>query len=152
MAYFTEPQQIMDYLYDLFQTNQQNLGVAHIAYGEETLIPAYPAVIVTAGPVAREIHGTHTFDLRFMLELWVYHANLESSHQVRTREDLDLVSNLRSLLHEHLRLFGSDGKPQVIFSWVSAEDPAFIRRPGSRTVVGTRLEWQAMSQERFGSS
>jgi hypothetical protein len=152
MAYFTTPEQIMDHLHDLISQNAGELGVNFVGYGDERLKPGYPAILITGGPVAREIHGTHTFLLRFLLELWVYHANLDASHQVRTREDLQLVSRLRALLHNHHRLFSSDNEAQVIFSYVSAEDPAFVRRPESPAVVASRVEWTAESREIFGSS
>lgn len=149
---FDDPLQVLDYVYDFLKDNSEPIGLAYVGYSEERLIPAYPAIIVSAGPVQREIHGTHTFQETYMLELWVYHAKLDISHQQRTREDLEFVGSVRKLLHGNLRLYDDSinmTDPQMVFGWVSAEDPAFISRGKGEAVVGSRLEWTGISQSRF---
>lgn len=147
---FNTPEEVLDYLHDLLTLHAEPLGIRFVGYGEERLIPEYPAVLVAAGPVTREIHATHTFQLTMMMELWIYHAKLSESHHVRTRQDLQLVTAVREVLHDNLTCPKDDGTRQVIFSYVNAEDPAFIRRPRNEAVVGSRIEWIATSQERFG--
>jgi hypothetical protein len=149
---FDDPLQVLDYVHNFLTDEAAQIGLAHVGYAEERLIPAYPAIIVSAGPVAREIHGTHTFQETYMLELWVYHAKLSASHQQRTREDLEFVGAIRKLLHGNLRLYAdpeNNTDPQIVYGWVSAEDPAFISRGKGEGVVGSRLEWTGISQSRF---
>jgi hypothetical protein len=86
--------------------------------------------------------------------MWIYHANLNASHKVRTREDLQLAAAIRNELHRapmmEMRAVEDDASTkQIIQGWISAEDPAFIRRPAQSPVVATRLEWSGISQERF---
>ena len=147
---FSTPEEILDYLHDLMTLNMEQFGVRFVGYGEERLIPEYPAILVAAGPVTREVHATHTFQLTLICELWIYHAKLSESHHIRTREDLLLVTAVREVLHDNLTCPAENGDKQVIFSYVNAEDPAIIRRPRNEAVVGTRCEWNALTQERFG--
>lgn len=147
---FNTPEEILDFLHDLMTYSSEPLGIRFVGYGEERLIPEYPAVLIAAGPVTRELHATHTFQITLMAEMWIYHAKLSESHHVRTRQDLELVTAVREVLHDNLSCPDEQGNRQVIFSYVNAEDPAFIRRPRNEAVVGTRIEWNAISQERFG--
>jgi hypothetical protein len=151
MALFTKPEQVVDYLYDYLKDQAEQTGIKFVGYLEERLIPEYPAVLIGAAPLVRELHATHTFQTTYILEIWLYHAKLSESHRVRTRQDLELVTGIRDLLHSHkgLRLRDEDDKPQIIQGWVNAEDPAFIRRPRNEGIVGTRIEWTGISQERF---
>lgn len=150
-TYFDDPIQVLDYVHDLLEEKKGEIGLAFVGYGEERLIPEYPAILITAGPVTREIHGTHKFNLTFLLEMWVYHAKLSESHRIRTREDLILVGAVRSLMHDHLRLRDANGDAQITHGWITAEDPAFINRGKGEGVVGSRLEWIGLSQSNFKS-
>lgn len=147
---FSTPEEVLDYLHDLISFHAEPLGLRFVGYGEERLIPEYPAVLIAAGPVLREVHATHTFQLTMICELWIYHAKLSESHHIRTRQDLELVTRVREVLHDNLTCPADNDDKQVIFSYVNAEDPAFIRRPRNEAVVGTRIEWNAVTQERFG--
>jgi len=150
--YFKEPEQVLDYVHEYIEDRSGELGLAFVGYGEERLIPEYPAILITAGPVLREIHGTHTFQMTFVLEMWIYHAKLSESHRIRTREDLLLVTAVRNAMHDNLRLFAdypTNIDPQIIFGHVSAEDPAFINRGRGEAVVGSRIMWTGLSQTRF---
>jgi hypothetical protein len=146
---FNTPEETMDYLHDLLSFHAEMLGIRFVGYGEERLIPEYPAVLIGAGTLNREVHATHTFQLTLMLELFIYHAKLSESHHTRTREDLKLVTRVREVLHDNLVCPDDSGTKQVIFSYVNAEDPVFIRRPRNEAVVGSRMEWLATTQERF---
>lgn len=151
VSLFNDPLQVLDYVYEFLQDEAESIGLAHVGYSDEGLIPEYPAIVVSAGPVTREIHGTHTFQETYILELWIYHAKLSVDHRTRTREDLEFLKSVRELLHGNMRLYQDDAHtiPQIVFGWVSAEDPAFINRGKGEAVVGSRLEWQGISQTRF---
>jgi hypothetical protein len=146
---FNTPEELLDYLHDLLTFHAEPLGIRFVGYGEERLIPEYPAVLVAAGPIVREVHSTHTFQLTMIAELWIYHAKLSESHHMRTRQDLELVTRVREVLHDNLTCNDEAGLKQVIFSYVNAEDPAFIRRPRNEAVVGSRITWNCVTQERF---
>jgi len=148
MAYFDDPVQLVDYVYDKVDQNKGPLGIAYLGYGEELLIPEFPAALFLPGAVAREWHGTHTWNITLLIEIWVYHARLSDSHRVRTRDDMQLVASVRDLLHSDIRLRDVSGEPQCAGSWVNAEDPAFINRR-SDVVIGSRLEFTCISQQRF---
>lgn len=153
-GYFSDPLQVLDYVHDYINQRAEQVGLEFVGYGEERLIPTYPAIVITAGPVTREIHGTHTFGLTFMLEMWIYHAKLSESHRMRTREDLELVTAIRNLMHDNLRLYADIDEdtpviPQIVFGHINAEDPAFINRGKNEGVVGSRIEWTGTSQTRF---
>jgi hypothetical protein len=135
------------------------LGIRYVATQEESLIPEYPCIQVASEPLIREIHGTYTFEHTFVFILWVYHANLEVGHAVRTIEDMQLATSVVQFLHRpdvrHLRAdaaatgpFGT-GDDRVIFSYVSLETPGMVRLPNREGIITTRLLWLAEAQERF---
>jgi len=145
----TTPEELLDYVHDYIDSRKGELGIAYVAYGEEDLLPEYPAVIVTAEPVNRDLHGTHTFGITLELSIWVLHANLDVSRRQRTREDLLLVTGIRNLLHGNLRLYDPDtNEPNVIHAYVSAEVPGTVVRK-SDAIVATRMSYTATTQARF---
>src|SRR5438874_7277065 len=139
-TYFDDPVDVLDFVHDYLQDKAGEVGLEFVGYVEERLIPEYPALTLGSTSVTREIHGTHTFEVTFLLEMWIYHANLSESHRVRTREDLLLVGRVRKVMHENLRLYNDNGEPQCVFNWISAEDPAFMRTEKGPGVVGSRIE------------
>jgi len=153
-TYFSDPLEVLDYVHDFLDKRKDDIGLAFCGYGEERLIPEYPAIIVTAGPVSREIHGTHKFRVTFILELWIYHAKLSESHRMRTRKDLQFATSVRQLLHDNMRLYAdiddpNPSDPQIAGGWITSEDPAFINRGKGEGVVATRMEWTGISEATF---
>jgi hypothetical protein len=153
-TYFDDPLQVLDYIHDYVSDKAEQIGLSFVGYGEERLIPEYPAILISAGPVTRVVHGTHTFEITFIFEMWVYHAKLSDSHRVRTKDDLKLVKGIRDTMHGNLRLYKDIDQPiptdpQIVFGHISAEDPAFINRGKGEGVVGSRIEWTGISQSRF---
>lgn len=139
---FTNPQEVMDYIKALLENS--SIEFKYIGYGDERLLPNYPAVVVDSGPFTRELHGTHTFLLHFIVTLWVYHANLSATHQVRTQEELELVKQITALLHEDMKFGGN-----IVFGHVASEAPGIFQRPKGDRAVGTRMTWLGTTQERF---
>jgi len=66
----------------------------------------------------------------------VYHARLTDSHKVRTKNDLLLVTAIRTLLHSDFRLGGN-----IIFGYVDSENPGVLASPKNDAVVGSRMTW-----------
>lgn len=150
---FKDPEEVVDWMYDLFTQHKGSLGLAYVSYGDEALLPEYPALQVTAGPFTREIVGTHKFGLVFNSEMWLYHANLSQSHRERTRTDMQLVSSVKDLLDEHPTLgIDVDNNPNIIFGFIDSETPGIMNRAisgKSTAVVTTRITWRGEGRQIF---
>lgn len=141
---FSAPEEVLDYIYDILNVQGGELGLLYVAYGDEDKVPKMPAAQVATGVLAREFHATHTFLNTFNIDILVYHGNLKATHAQRSKEDLELCSSIRALLHSDMTLGGN-----VIQGWVIQESPATIARPKAPAVVGTRMTWQGIAEERF---
>ena len=137
---FTDVKECMDFMETLLQGEADDLGLKYVGYGDERLLPGYPAVVIQGEDTNRTLHATQKFLLTFRVSLWVYHAKLTVQHRVRTAEDMALAFAIRDLLHEDKK-FGM----QLIFSYVEAEIPGVIRRGKNDAIVGTRLAWMGTS-------
>lgn len=143
-TYLRTQQELARYMTDFLDEESGELGLATVKFGSERLIREYPAVLVVPEGIQRTIHGTHTFSLTITCNLWVYHARLDISHSQRSEEDLELTSSITEKLHEDMTL-GS----RLIFGWVTSENQGFFNRPKGEAVVGTRMVYEGLSQERF---
>lgn len=145
--------EVMDYMKELLESNSGKLGINYVAYGEEKLIPEYPAVQIISGETTREIIVTHKFAVAFSIDIWVLHANLNASHRERTREDMILANAVKDLLDTNAKL-PSAGAPagNIIFGFVDSLVPGVLNRVvGAKTspVVTTRLSWRGESRQTF---
>ena len=59
---YIDPMEIADYLHELLSQNAGPLGLAYVGTGD-SLIPEYPAAIVSPGGKAKEIHTTRKFNV-----------------------------------------------------------------------------------------
>lgn len=143
MAYFSDPQEVLDFLHDLLEDHKGSLGLAFVGYGDEELLPGYPAAVLTAGEEQRFQSNTQIFGKRYFVDIWVYHALLSQSHKVRTREDMALATAIKNKIHEDYTLGGG-----IIFGYVSSSLPGVAVRAKS-AVVGTRLTWEGEGREMF---
>jgi len=142
----TRPEQAVEMLTELIENEGGSIGIEFIGKYDEKLIPRYPAVNISSAPLTREVHATHTFNVTLRAILWVYHAKLTSTHKERSEDDLLLVTMLKTLLHSDPTFNG-----RVIFGFVDSETPGVIAPRAGRgdAVVGTRMSWEAITQERF---
>jgi hypothetical protein len=144
---YVAPEEVLDHVYNLMVTNKTPLGLGFVGYADEELLPEYPAVVVSAEPLARDIHATHQFLVRFNLSLWVYHAKLTDSHKVRSKSDLLLVTAIRNVVHSDFTLGGN-----IVFGHVDSENPGILVGPRGRrgdAVVGTRMTWTGQGRVPF---
>jgi hypothetical protein len=142
MPYFTEPEEALDYVHALLDGNKATLGLGYVGYGEERLLPKYPAAVVSFNvPVNRELHATRTFRLEWVVQIEVYHAKLTVGHKTRTREDMQLAARIRNKLHEDYTFGGS-----VVFGFVRSERPGIIADGKGRANVATILVWSGESR------
>lgn len=145
MPFFKEPEEAIDALYNLLNDNRGTLGLGYVGYEDETLLPEYPAVVVSyTAPVDREIHATHQFRISWSITLVVYHARLTASHRIRTKEDMQLAAAVREKLHEDYTMGGG-----VIFGYVISERPGVQTDNRGQANVATVLTWEAESRAIF---
>lgn len=142
MPYFTEPEEALDYIYNLLVENQGPLGLGYVGYADEKLLPKYPAVVVSFNtPVDRVLGPTGTFNLTWVVQIIVYHARLTASHKTRTREDMQLAAAIRNLLHTDYQAGGG-----VIFGFVVSERPGLLADDKGQANVSTMLIWTGDSR------
>lgn len=142
----TRPEEVVELLANLIEQNSGPLGVEFVGKYDEKMLPRYPSVVVSAGPFSKEVHGTHTFALELRAIIWVYHANLTLTHAQRSKEDLELATSLVALIEDDKTF-----EEQLIFSFVESETPGVIAPRAGRgePVVGTRLNWMGVTQQRW---
>lgn len=148
----SSPEEAMDAITSLLEDNAGLLGIGYVGYGNERTIPSYPAVIVMPGVVDRTLHATHQFRIMLVVNMWVYHAKLSVSRKIRTREDLQLATGVRELLHEpqNMELRDENGAKQVIWGYIDHEEPGTILTQGKQVpVIATRMSWLGMSVKTF---
>jgi hypothetical protein len=144
IEWFTEPRQVSSFLYELLQEHAGELGIRFVGLNEK-LRPEYPAVVVMPGMKSKALHATHTFNVLIETGILVYHANLNNSTVGRTKEDLELVEGIESVIErDAMNLQG-----HVIFSFVRDTFPGTVQRPTGEQVVGSRMIVETLTQKRF---
>jgi predicted S18 family serine protease len=142
MPYFTEPEQLLDFVYALFNDDKAALGIQYVGYSDENILPKYPAVVVSIGvPVQRELYATRTFSLEFQLQVIIYHARVTASHKTRTKEDMQIAARVRNKLHTDYTLGGG-----VIFGFVRSERPGVVANAKGQATVSTVITWSGSSR------
>jgi hypothetical protein len=144
---YTRPEEVVQHIVDLLNTNKTALSLKRVVFGDANLIMDYPAALVVAEPLARELRATHQFRNEFHISIFVYHAKLTVDRDARTKEDMVLVTGIVNLLHSipHRTLNGNIDE----MGYVDSEAPGFIPRPGIGYVVGSRITWVGAAREVF---
>lgn len=143
---FIRPEEFVDHFYEDLSEEAETLGLAYVGSYDEALIPAYPAIVVSAGPVEKELHATHTFLYTNRTLFYVMHALLTVDHRIRNQQDLELATALSSFI-ERDKTLGE----RIVFGYIESEVPGVLT-PGANkgsAVVGTRLHYRATSEGRF---
>lgn len=145
MAFFTEPEEALDYIYNKINDNKGPLGIKFVGYADEDLLPEYPAVVVSFNtPVDRDIHATRQFRLVWAIQIVVYHARVSADHKVRSKEDMRFAAAIRNLLHQDFRAGGG-----VIFGFVAQERPGIVLDSEGSATIASTLIWTAESRSIF---
>src|SRR6266576_202856 len=143
---FTRPEEVTEYFLEDLRNNAELLGLEFVgAYGER-LIPTSPAVVVSAGPLDRELHGTHTFLVTLRCFFYVYHAQMSITHASRSLEDLKLATVVVDFIERDPTL-----GDKIVQGWVNSEVPGASQVNSRKTdvVVSTRLAWEGITERRF---
>lgn len=120
-----------------------NLGYAAVYIGDETLIPATPAVSILAGPLTRNPAETgftsmNVFDATFR----IYHAKLGAQHLNRL-ECIEIAEDLEEFLLVDKTLGG-----MLYTSHCTSIEPGFSEL-GQQIMVSTQVNWQGRSKTRI---
>lgn len=130
------------------------LGLKFVGKYDEKRIPVYPAIVILPGPREKELHASHTFQILFHLNMYVYHGDITLTKRERSKEDLVLVANIERELESDYEWQLTSGVPaskRVIFAYVSSIRPGNLQ-PSTRKsplIIGTQMTWRALSQRRF---
>lgn len=131
--------QPFDYLLDLLDDHKAELGIKYIAQNDEQLLPEYPALLLSAENTLRELHATRQHRVVWFIDLWVFHAELTQRKAVRSRQDIEMATSIRKLIHSKRDMDG-----HIVHGFVASEEPGISARAVGRrvsTVVTTRLTW-----------
>jgi hypothetical protein len=146
---FYDPIQIAEYIEQKIDGNKATLGLTYVGFGEENFLPEFPAAIVSPeGGLQRRISGLQKFDVDFEIRVWVLHANLNKGMRDRTREEIDMSTRVRKLLHSDMTLGG-----HIIHGYVTNEQPGRLHRSGAQTsLLSTLLVWEGTNRVLFQDS
>lgn len=136
-------EELVDYIYELLDTNKGDLGLEYITFGDGQLIPFYPAATVVYDSTQREDRGTHYFLIEITCDIYVMHGKLTLDRQQRNKADLELATRVTNLLHVDRTLGG-----QVVSSLVKSEEPGTVSTQND-TIIGTQLRFVATQRESF---
>jgi len=135
MPYYSTDE-VVQHLTDFIEANKVTLGVAKVYYGEQSNIPAFPAVMVAGAPLGRELHGTRTFKLTFTVFIYVIDAKLSNTKSQRIKTDLQTAKNITELVHTDLTLGGN-----ITFGFITSDEAGVLAKGMGAAVVGTRLTY-----------
>ena len=144
----------VDMVRDRLVQEQGEIGLQFVGAYNEKRIPKYPAAVIIPGPLDKEIHSTHTFEIAIALDVYIYHANLTLTKRERSREELLLVDKTEEVLESDYTWLSDPNDvstARVIFGYVSEVRPLTIQPQANKSdmVIGTRLSWRGLSQRRF---
>lgn len=144
---FRDPLQPFDYMVKLLDDNKAALGIRYIAENEERLRPVYPAMLVSYENTERELHATQTFLVTFHMELYIFHAELTVKKAIRSRQDIEMATAVRKLIHTDRTMNG-----HIIHGFIDGEFPGISARVvagRTSTIVTTRMTWQGENRVPF---
>ena len=146
MPLFTKPTEQTQYILDKITTGMVPSTFKAGYYGDQELIPGFPAFCVESNDFDRELSGkasSHKFALILRTHIIIYHEKLQPS-QVTLKQDEQLAEAVQDYLHTDLTLAGG-----VIFGYVERVRPGIIVKPGRIMLRATRLEFAGISQQYF---
>jgi hypothetical protein len=133
-------------LVDILELNRNELGIAAVFYGDQTLIADYPSVCVDPVDVSRDlvgIGGNGQTENQFQCIIYVYHGPYRTVEQNRSEAD-SLCAAIEFILHSNVNLDG-----EVIHSYVARNESGRADRGG--LLSANRLTWQGMSKTILGA-
>jgi hypothetical protein len=143
------PEDAADFIKNKLDQLAETVGVAYVGYGDENLIPNYPACLVVPGRKGKILHATQTFNVDLEVDLYILHAVLTQDHGQRTRKDLQLVTAIEGIIESDYEFKDGNGDAQIIFGYIQDATPGVANRARGQAVLSTRMTWVGLSQRRF---
>lgn len=137
---------LTEYWITQFEENKNQLGLEFIGAYDDPITTGYPAVQIGSGSTTKEVHGTHTFLMDWLVDMYILHAQASETHRTRSKNMLELVTKIVKFLETDLSLGG-----KIIFGYVINERAGVIA-PGSTPgifVVSTQITYRATAEVRF---
>lgn len=134
---------LAEFMQNLLKTNKTSLGLQEVYYGQQSMIPVSPVVVVTPGEKTRDLAGVSAPGGRTDNWLTVYvdvlSSKVGSEEEIRKYLD-ELADSVEEFLHQDTTMEG-----YVIHGFVISWDPGitFIANSQFRTV---RLTWRGRSK------
>lgn len=146
MPLFTKATQQTQYILDALVSQFVPSVFQRGYYGDQDMIPNFPAFIVESNDKDRVLGGqasSHTFRLALRTVIIIYHEKIQST-QLTKKEDEVLAEQIEDYFLTH-----PDLNQQVIFGYVERVRPGVVIRPGRVMLKATRLEYIGISKETF---
>jgi hypothetical protein len=134
LTVISQPKDAADYVYQLLQDEGPTFGLENIEY-DARLVNGYPAAVIAPGRKNKVLHSTGFFRVGIEVTISVYHAQLNASHRVRTRDDLILCEMIEAALEVDQLNWGN----RVTMAFVTDTVPGLITRNKGEQVIGTRM-------------
>jgi hypothetical protein len=146
MAFFTHATEQTQYILDQLNATFVPTTFKRGYYGDQEMIPHFPAFIVESNDKDRVLGGqssTHKFRLALRTVIIIYHEKIQASSLTK-KEDEVLAEAVEDYFLAH-----PDLDQHVIFGYVERVRPGVVIRPGRVMLKATRLEYIGISQETF---
>lgn len=133
---------VVQKVHDVLTAAKVELGLQDVWYGDQNLIPRYPAVAVEAGPFDRTlagIGGKGRTENRIRVLLLLYLAKI-ADVQVTKKQTDELAERIMDKLHEDITMGGL-----VIHGFVTTIEPGYATRGGT-LMRTTRVTWEGLSK------
>lgn len=132
---------VVDYIKaTLLEANASSLGLQDVFYGDQDLIPRFPAAAVEPTSMQEEPSGEgFSKNNRFQVLVIIFHSKIGDNQT--TKRECDLFAEaVKDVLNGDRQLGGL-----VTHSWTSATDYGFAVR-GKVTIQATRILFEAISK------
>jgi hypothetical protein len=133
--------EICQAMVDFLKAVQGQYGIEEVYYGDERLIPSYPAICVDPGPMTRTFTQTgFKTDNRITLYIIIYHGPVQTA-QMNRKECDKLAVQLMDEIHTDLTLGG-----RVMNGLCAELEPGASITETQEFVKAHRITWVALSK------
>lgn len=130
-----------EYLYDLIETNQAELGLAGVYYGDQERLPSTPSVCIETAKTTRELVAIpRRVDTMFEVYVIIYHNPVADTTSVR-RDVEELTDAVEALIHTKPSL-----GDLVIHAFVTTVEHGYVTK-NERVVRASRLLVSCQSKQ-----
>jgi hypothetical protein len=125
----------------LVHKDDANLKLQDVFYGDESLLPKFPAVcVIPAGKRRESIGSPFYYRVDHQVHVTIYHGGIRSG-EINTQKTLQVAEAVEAVLHSDHTMGGN-----VVHGVVLQMTPGIMMR-GGKFMMATRLEWEAVSRQ-----